>query len=116
MRLLADESVDNGIIKNLRILGIEVLSISETSPGIDDTGVLKTAFENNLLLVTEDKDFGELAYRLKMKHKGILLIRMAEISREERLKVIPQMIKDYFDKLSDNFSVLTSSGLRIKSH
>ena len=116
MQLAADESVDNGIIQNLRFLGIEVFSIAEISPGIQDEKVLQFAYQKNLLLVTEDKDFGELVHRLKMNHKGILLIRMNDISRTERLKIVPLTIKDSFAKLENNFSVLMSNGLRIKRH
>jgi len=116
MHLLADESVDYGIIKNLRSLGIEILSIMEISPGISDQEVLKLANQKNLLLVTEDKDFGELVHRLKMEHKGILLIRMNDVPRNERLTIIPEAIKISYPELENNFSVLMSNGLRIKRH
>jgi len=114
MQLAADESVDFGLIVNLRSIGFEVLSIAEFSPGIDDMQVMAITVDKNCLLITEDKDFGELVHRLKMEHNGILLIRMNEINREDRLKIIPSMIKEYFSKLKNNFSVLTSNGLRIR--
>jgi predicted nuclease of predicted toxin-antitoxin system len=116
MQLIADESVDYGIIIKLRLIGFDVLSIADYSPGIDDKEVLQISFERNLLLITEDKDFGDLVYRLKMAHKGILLIRMNDISRIDRLKIVPVMIKDFFVDLENNFSVLTSNGLRVKKH
>ncbi|MDP3434810.1 MAG: DUF5615 family PIN-like protein, partial [Bacteroidota bacterium] len=66
MNLVADESVDFGIICRLREIGIEVISISEDFSGIKDSEVLKIAADYKYLLITEDKDFGELAYRLKL--------------------------------------------------
>jgi len=66
-------------------------------------------------LVTEDKDFGELTYRLNLEHKGILLIRLNDIPRRERIEIASEMIEKYVDKLFDNFSVLTPKGLRIKT-
>lgn len=69
MMLVADESVDSGIIIQLRQTGIDVVSISEISSGIKDSEVLKMAAVNQCLLITEDKDFGELAYRLKLVHR-----------------------------------------------
>ncbi|MEO5570241.1 MAG: DUF5615 family PIN-like protein [Bacteroidia bacterium] len=75
MELIADESVDFGIIRLFRKRGIIVFSITEDFPQADDTKVLEIANGKALLLLTEDKDFGELAYRLKLHHKGILLIR-----------------------------------------
>lgn len=115
MTLLADESVDSGIIQNLRQKGITVLSVSEDFAGIKDTDVLKIAKEKDCFLITEDKDFGELTFRLKLEHRGILLIRLSEIPRKDRVEVAANTIERYFDKFKNNFSVLTKRGLRIKT-
>lgn len=115
MNLVADESVDSGIISRLRQLGIVVVSISEISSGINDSEVLKIAAKNQCLLITEDKDFGELAYRLKLVHSGILLICLSDTPRKERIAIVADTIDNHFDKLQNNFSVLNKSGLRIKS-
>ncbi|MDP3432433.1 MAG: hypothetical protein Q8T04_05645, partial [Bacteroidota bacterium] len=63
----------------------------------------------------EDKDFGEFAYRLKLVHTGILLIRLNDIIRRERIEFVMEIIGTHFDKLQGNFSVLGKSGLRIKT-
>jgi len=115
MKLVADESVDFGIIHRLRQMGIDVVSVSENSSGIKDSEVLKIAAEKQCLLVTEDKDFGELIYRLKLVHSGILLIRLNDIPRKERIEFVAEIIEKHFDKLQGNFSVLSKSGLRIKT-
>lgn len=115
MMIVADESVDSGIIIKLRQKGIEVLSISEVSSGIKDEEVLKIAFNNKCLLITEDKDFGELTYRLKYSHNGILLIRLNEIQRPSRIEIISETIERHFKELHNNFSVLDKRGLRIKT-
>ena len=115
MTLLADESVDFGIINNLRQKGIIVISILEDYAGIKDTEVLKLAQEMQYLLLTEDKDFGELTHRLKLEHCGIMLIRLNDIPRNERIHLASETIEKYFDKMTDNFSVLTSKELRIKT-
>ena len=73
MSIVADESVDSGIVKKLRQKGISVFSVAEKCWGIKDTEVLKIAFERDNLLITEDKDFGELAFRMNFQHRGILL-------------------------------------------
>jgi len=115
MKLVADESVDFGIINKLRLAGIEVISISEEVSGIADRIVLEIAVDHNCLLLTEDKDFGELTHRLKLLHSGILLIRLSDIERAERLEFVPKIIHKYFVQLQGKFSVLTSKGLRIKN-
>ena len=116
MTLLADESVDFGIINNLRQKGIVVVSVLEDFSGSKDTEVLKFATDNQYLLITEDKDFGELTYRLKLVHCGIMLIRLNDLPRKERIQLVTETVETYFDKMKDNFSVLTTKGLRIKTH
>jgi predicted nuclease of predicted toxin-antitoxin system len=67
------------------------------------------------LLITEDKDFGELTYRLKLEHKGILLIRLGELPRKERIELAAQIIEKHFSDFFNNFSVLDKRGIRIKT-
>ena len=114
MQILADESVDFGIIRNLRQKDFTIISISENYSGISDIEVLKLSNEMDVLLITEDKDFGELTYRLKLKHKGILLIRLSDIPRSERIVLAAEIIQNHFQEMKTNFSVLNSRGLKIK--
>jgi len=115
MKLVADESVDFAIIKNLRGKNFHVISILENNSGIEDIEVLKIANENGCLLITEDKDFGELTYRLKLEHKGILLLRLNDMPREKRIDFVTEIIVVYKEELKNCFSVLNSRGLRIKT-
>ena len=115
MTLIADESVDFGLINELQSKGFTVISILEEFAGIKDPDVLKISMENECLLITEDKDFGELIYRSKFKHHGILLIRLFDMPRKERIRFIADLIESYFTKLQNNFSVITRKGLRIKT-
>jgi predicted nuclease of predicted toxin-antitoxin system len=64
MNLLADESLDKPIVEQLRKDGFDVLYVYEMEPSIRDEIVLLRANEHNAFLVTVDKDFGELVYRL----------------------------------------------------
>lgn len=73
-QLVADESVDFRIIIRLREVGFIVFAIAEEMPSITDQSVLDLAYEKNALLLTEDKDFGDLVFRLQLPHRGILLI------------------------------------------
>ena len=77
--LLADESVDFTIVERLRTQGMEVFAIVEQAPSIPDDEVLSIAFHLNAPLITEDKDFGELVFRLKLPHRGIILLRLGTV-------------------------------------
>ena len=114
MDFVADESIDFGIVTALRNKSYSVKSITEDFSGISDKEVLKVALQNNCLLLTEDKDFGELTFRQQLKHKGILLIRLNELPRKDRIQLVVETIEFHFAKLANSFSVLTPRGLRIK--
>jgi len=115
MKLVADESVDFSIIRKLRKKEFEVISILEDYSGISDMEVMRLAVINNCLLITEDKDFGELTYRLKHKHRGVLLIRLNDVDRQDRIIIAVETIGNYFEKIGNSFAVLNKQGLRIKS-
>jgi predicted nuclease of predicted toxin-antitoxin system len=63
--LVADESVDKGVVERLRYGGHEVIYIAEISPSISDEAVLRQAKAHDALLLTADKDFGELVFSAK---------------------------------------------------
>jgi len=65
-QIVADESVDFRIVIQLRQIGLTVYAIVEQQPSIKDEEVLAIANENDALLITEDKDFGELVFRLQL--------------------------------------------------
>lgn len=114
MKIVADESVDFGIIEGLRRKGYEVYAVIEKERGLSDDDVLSKATVLQGLLITEDKDFGELTYRVKKPHTGIVLIRLQNIPRSRRIKTAVELIDQFFNKLQHSFSVLTEKGFRIK--
>jgi predicted nuclease of predicted toxin-antitoxin system len=114
MIVVADESVDYGLVIRLREHDISVVSVLEGCPGVLDEQVIDIANQHQCLLLTEDKDFGELSYRLKFVHHGILLIRLNDISRLDRIEKALKTITEHYEKLMQSFLVLTSRGLRIK--
>jgi predicted nuclease of predicted toxin-antitoxin system len=65
VNIVADESVNRQIVERLRLDGHDVLSIAELDPGIDDDSVLHKSREVSAVLVTADKDFGELVFPAK---------------------------------------------------
>lgn len=106
LAIVADESVDFRIIETLRINQQIVFSIAESKPSIFDSEVLAIAVEQKALLITEDKDFGEMVYRFGMKHCGILLIRLIESNSVEKAKLTLSAFQQYSNELKDAFAVL----------
>ena len=85
-KFLADGSVDFRIVKSLRSDGFEIEAIVELTPSINDDEVLKMAMDLEAILLTEDKDFGELTFRLQKPNRGIILIRMSGEPIESKIK------------------------------
>ena len=77
MKLLADENLDLSVVARLREAGHQVLAVAEMEPGISDDVVLDRANSEAAMLLTEDKDFGELAFRQFLIHHGVILVRLA---------------------------------------
>ena len=112
---VADESVDATITQHLRQNGYSVYSIAESLPSVSDNIVLATAFNNNSVLITEDKDFGELVIRFKLPHVGVLLLRLIGLSANEKNILVLNAIKEHKTEMKDAFTVLDSTNLRIRS-
>src|SRR6516164_1803995 len=76
MRWLADECVDAILVNQLRGAGHDTLYVAEVASGATDAEVLRRARNSSRLLLTEDKDFGELLFRLKLAVPGLVLLRL----------------------------------------
>ena len=114
MRFLADECCDTNLVASLRENGHDVLYIFEKKPGASDDEVLIDAYNEKRILLTEDKDFGELVYRLKKPSRGIVLIRIDV--KERRLKWIrlKKLIEIHSDKLLGYFVVIDTKKFRFR--
>ena len=77
MRWLADECVDAALVHRLRGAGHDVIYAAEVASGATDAQILRRANDEDRLLLTEDKDFGEFIFRLHMTVPGLLLLRVA---------------------------------------
>ncbi|MEO1515355.1 MAG: DUF5615 family PIN-like protein [Bacteroidota bacterium] len=113
-KLVIDESVGYELVKILKEANFDLLSILETNPGVDDEKVLEIAFQEEAILLTEDKDFGELTYRMKRDSYGILLIRLIDVDKQQKCNIVLGVIETHLAELENSFSVLTSKKLRIK--
>jgi predicted nuclease of predicted toxin-antitoxin system len=76
MRLLADENIPFETVRALRSAGHDVYSATEARPGAADVVHIERAITDDRLIITFDRDFGELAVRGKQSPEaGVLLLR-----------------------------------------
>src|SRR4051812_42167976 len=73
MRFIVDESTGAAVVTYLRNIGHDVVSVADTMPQADDTVILAYAASEGRVVLTNDKDFGELAFRSGQVHRGIVL-------------------------------------------
>lgn len=77
MRFLADENFPGDAVAALRATGYDVAWVREEAPGSADREVLAKATGEKRVLLTFDKDFGELAWRAKLPTtSGVVLFRI----------------------------------------
>ncbi len=84
MQLIADENFPLISIRLLRQAGYDITSVTEDSPGIEDTEVLARAVNEQRIILTFDRDDGELIYRFRLPApKGVIYLRFRPHSPEE---------------------------------
>ena len=115
MNLLADEGVDRPIVKHLRDAGFTVLYVAEMEPGISDDEVLNQANQHNALLLTADKDFGELVFRLGRINGGVVLLRLAGLATETKANTVVTAIQMHAPEMMNAFSVVSPGVVRIRA-
>ncbi len=114
MNFLADEGVEREIVDSLRHLGHTVLYVAEMSPGVSDDDVLDQANDASAVLITADKDFGELVFRQKRIHRGVILTRLDGLSGETKARTMAAVVTDFGDQLPEAFSVVSHGTVRIR--
>jgi len=114
LKFLGDENLDWQIVERLRLDGQEVLYVVEMEPGIADDEVLNLANNEGAIILTSDKDFGELVFRLCRIAAGIVLIRLFGLSPNDRAEIIANAINQHADELLGAFTVISSKSIRIR--
>lgn len=114
MKLYADEGIDRQIVDALRGAGFDVAYAAESDPSVADDALLAKAVAEGRLLVTSDKDFGELVFRLGKINDGVVLIRLSGLSTELKARLVVEAISTRSGELARAFSVLSPGMLRIR--
>ena len=114
MKILVDVSAGDAIANALRALGHDVLIVRDRDPRLPDADILTWAVVDGRLVVTIDKDFGELVFRSKQIHVGVLLLRLDDARNAEKVRVVEEIFNNHADQLPGCFSVYLDGRLRIR--
>lgn len=113
MRFLVDECTGPSVAQWLRELYHDVFSVYDKARGLDDESILEKAYRGNYILITNDKDFGELVFRMMKPHKGVILLRLKDERPKNKIVVLKRVLELYSDELFNNFTVVTEKTVRI---
>ena len=108
------KSVERLIVERLRQDGHQVAHIREISPGIPDDAVLERANRDGVPLLTEDKDFGELIYRLGYSSFGVVLIRLSGLSSPHKAAIVGDAVRQYGQRLEHAFTTIRPGSVRVR--
>ncbi len=114
MKFLADEGVDRSIVNCLRRLNFDVYYVIDEIRSLDDETLLQIAAEEKRILITRDKDFGELVFRLNQVHCGVVLLRLEGCTTQERATIVCSLTEKYQHQLPNAFTVIQKEAIRIR--
>jgi predicted nuclease of predicted toxin-antitoxin system len=115
MRFLLDESADARLLPHLIAQGHDVTRIATDYPaGLPDDQVLAIAHAEGRILIANDRDFGELVFRLRQPHAGVILYRLGDFAPlQTKIQRLEEVLSSYADQL-DQFIVIRPGGIRVR--
>jgi predicted nuclease of predicted toxin-antitoxin system len=115
MKFLLDENVDARLKIHLTQLRHDVTRVGADYPrGLADREVLSTAHAEGRVLITNDRDFGELVFRLRQPHQGVILLRLGTyVPLATKIQRVDDVLARYSDEL-EHFIVVTPRTIRVR--
>lgn len=116
MKFLLDENLGKRVALFLTRLGYPTLRIKKISPGAEDWQVLELAAEKQAILVTLDKDYGELIFKESKFHAGVIFLRLDDQTTVNVQRVLKWFLLKYSEsKILSNFVVVTEKEGKLKA-
>lgn len=112
MRFLVDECTGPSVARWLREQEHEVFSVFDEARGMIDDDVIQKAYDENRILITNDKDFGEKVFRERRPHRGVIFLRLEDERAANKVETLRQLLESYSDHLADRFVVVTETRVR----
>ena len=112
MRWLADECVAAPLVMSLRAIGQDVVYVAEATASLEDAEVIAFAMRENRLLLTEDKDFGDLVFRRGLSVPGVVLMRIYSDNVELKTIRLAATINRYGEELFGRYLVIEEGRFR----
>jgi len=115
LKFLVDVGVGRKVEDFLQDKGYDTKLIRSIDPCLPDHEIIKIAANENRMIITMDKDFGELVYHSLMDTCGIILLRLEDATGTEKLEVIKEIIAKYSKKIKNHFCVYQKGKFRVRN-
>ncbi|MEG4108454.1 DUF5615 family PIN-like protein [Microcoleus sp. S13_C5] len=113
MRFLANENFPLVSVRILRQAELEVASVTEDSPGIEDSEVLARAADEERVILTFDRNYGELIYRLRLRSpRGVIYLRFRPHTPEESASILLNLLQTEGLQFQERFRVVERDPIR----
>ncbi len=112
VKFLVDECTGKKLAVLLKKAGYDVLFVGDWKPSASDDEVLQKAKDDKRVLITDDKDFGELIFRLKKPSSGVILIRTSTTDSVIRYDHLEILLK--YTDVNEKFIVLKDNAIKIR--
>ena len=113
LKFLIDIGVGKKVEQWLKDIGYDVKAVRDSDPKAEDDTILKTAVSESRMVVTMDKDFGELVFKSGRAHSGVLILRLENANGNEKVEAVKTILSAHGDKLYRKFCVFQAGRLRI---
>jgi predicted nuclease of predicted toxin-antitoxin system len=113
MVILADENIEHALITKQKE-HFDVISIYELHRGTSDLEIAELAAKANAIILTEDKDFGDLVFIHQNNHLSVILLRYTYSERNELHDVLINLLKQKSFELMGKFTTVTSKKIRTR--
>lgn len=115
MRFLLDQSSNARLIPHLQLLGHDAIRVGrEHPPGLPDTEGLRLAYAEGRILITDDRDFGELIFRERQPHMGVIYLRLGDyVPLDVAIERLEHVLSNFADQLGQ-FLVVTRHRVRVR--
>jgi predicted nuclease of predicted toxin-antitoxin system len=115
VRFLLDEGLPLRLGAYLSSQGHDVSSIGSDHPyALSDRAILAIGWEERRIILTNDKDFGDLIFHERLPHAGVILFRLGYEPLDGRVARLERVLTDYAAQL-DCFIVVTAQAVRVRS-
>lgn len=114
MKFLVDECTGTSVAACLRDEGHDVVTVADVMPQASDRKILNRAVSEGRIVVTNDKDFGQLVYYSGWKHRGVVLLRLRSERAENKVRMMKVVLAQVGERLQNHYVVATEAGIRIR--